>query len=153
MFRTTFCLIALAAAAPAAHGQAMQITRAGEEAGRLGDADQFTGDAYIEPVFGATEPFAASAASVTFLPGARTHWHSHPRGQRLVVTSGTGWTQVRGGPRETIRAGDVVWCPPETEHWHGATDTVAMTHLAIQPAENGVFVRWGEAVSDAAYLD
>ena len=86
-----------------------------------------------------------------FEPGARTAWHKHPRGQRLVVTEGTGWTQVEGGSVETIRAGDVVWCPPGVRHWHGATPTTAMAHIAIQEAQNGSPVTWMEHVSDQQY--
>ena len=96
--------------------------------------------------------FLLRGASVTFEPGARTHWHTHPLGQTLIVTSGVGWTQCEGGPTEEIRAGDVIWCPCNHRHWHGATPTMAMTHVAIAEALNGKAVEWMEPVSDAQYL-
>lgn len=103
--------------------------------GRPGDVsptDTLTDTAYVEPLFGANEHRDFSAGGVTFLPGMRSHWHTHPRGQILVITGGTGWTRERGRQRELIRAVDVIWCPPGTEHWHGATGTTAVTHIALQ---------------------
>jgi quercetin dioxygenase-like cupin family protein len=105
----------------------------------------------IDPLFDARDPARAAAASVTFEPGARTAWHTHPLGQRLIVTSGLGWTQIEGGPVEEIRPGDVVWCPPGVKHWHGATPGTAMTHIAVQEAEDGKLVTWMEHVPDTQY--
>ena len=105
----------------------------------------------IDPLFEAPEPARVRGASVTFEPGARTAWHSHPLGQTLIVTSGLGWTQCWGGPKEEIRPGDVIWCPPGVKHWHGATPSTAMSHIAIQEALNGKVVEWMEQVSEAQY--
>jgi quercetin dioxygenase-like cupin family protein len=105
----------------------------------------------IDPLFQPKEPARAAAASVTFEPGARTAWHTHPLGQTLIVTSGCGWAHREGGPIEEIRAGDVVWFPPRLKHWHGATATTAMTHIAVQEALNGKMVEWMEKVSDEQY--
>jgi quercetin dioxygenase-like cupin family protein len=129
----------------------MEISRNGTRPSAQGPADYFTGRVRIDPLFDARDPARASAASVTFEPGARSAWHTHPLGQRLVVTSGVGWTQVEGGPVEVIRPGDVVWCPPGVKHWHGAAATTAMTHLAIQEARDGKVVDWLEKVSDVEY--
>jgi quercetin dioxygenase-like cupin family protein len=106
----------------------------------------------IDPLFEAPEPARVCCASVTFEPGARTAWHTHPLGQTLIVTSGIGWTQRLGGPIEEIRPGDVVWFAPGEKHWHGATPTTAMTHIAIQEATNGKTVEWMEQVTDREYL-
>ena len=143
--------IALSLAAPAALAQSMEVTRAEDREGRIGGEDTFTGTVYVAPVF-SPKMEGVSAGDVTFLPGARSAWHYHPKGQMLVITSGTGWTQERGGEKITIQAGDVVWCPPEVEHWHGATDTTAMSHYAIQGSEDGSAVVWGEKVTDAEYM-
>jgi len=105
----------------------------------------------VDPLHEAPEPARVRSACVTFEPGARTSWHTHPLGQTLVVTAGCGWTQCWGEPRQEIRAGDVVWCPPGKKHWHGATPTTAMTHIAIQEALNGKMVEWMEKVSDEQY--
>jgi quercetin dioxygenase-like cupin family protein len=105
----------------------------------------------IDPLFQAPDPARVSGASVTFEPGARTSWHTHPLGQTLIVTSGLGWVQRWGGPVEEIRPGDVIWFPPGEKHWHGATPTTAMTHIAIQEALNGKAVDWMEKVSDEQY--
>lgn len=148
--KTLLTAAALAATAAPALAQ-QQITQAGSQAAAVGAAENFTGTALIEPKFGVTEDRNFSMGSVTFLPGARSHWHTHPKGQTLVVTSGTGWTQEEGGERQTFRAGDVIWCPPGVKHWHGATDTTAMTHLAINEAEGGSVVTWMEPVTDAQY--
>ena len=129
----------------------MEISRNGTRASAVASADHFTGRVRIDPLFAARDPARASAASVTFEPGARSAWHTHPLGQRLIVTSGSGWTQVEGGPVEEIRPGDVVWCPPGVKHWHGATATTAMTHIAIQEAKDGKVVDWLEKVSDEQY--
>jgi quercetin dioxygenase-like cupin family protein len=105
----------------------------------------------IDPLYTSEAPSRVGAAQVTFEPGARTAWHTHPLGQILVVTSGTGWTQCEGEAVVEIRAGDVIWCPPGHRHWHGATPTIAMTHIAIQEALNGSPVTWMEKVTDEQY--
>ncbi len=105
----------------------------------------------IEPLFQASDPARVACTSVTFEPGARTAWHTHPLGQTLIVTAGAGWAQRDGGAVEEIRPGDVVWFPPGEKHWHGATATTAMTHIAIQEARDGKTVEWLEHVSDAQY--
>src|SRR6266481_9503502 len=110
----------------------MEIKRNGSQASTKGPGDWFTGTVRIDPLFQANAPARAAGASVTFEPGARSAWHTHPLGQTLIVTSGVGWTQCRGEPKQEIRAGDVIWCPPGDKHWHGATSTTAMTHIAIQ---------------------
>ena len=129
----------------------MQITRSGSQPSRPGPADWFTGAVRIDPLFQAPEPARVSAGHVTFEPGARTAWHTHPLGQTLIVTSGLGWVQREGGPIEEVRPGDVVWFPPGEKHWHGASPTTAMTHIAIQEAHEGKNVAWLDKVSDAQY--
>ncbi|WP_257447627.1 (R)-mandelonitrile lyase [Archangium lipolyticum] len=131
--------------------QALRITRNGSQPSAKGPAENFTGAVRIDPLFQATEPSRAAGASVTFEPGARTAWHTHPLGQRLVVTAGVGRVQVWGGAVEEMRPGDVVWIPPGQKHWHGASPTTAMTHLAIQEALDGKVVEWMEKVTDAQY--
>jgi quercetin dioxygenase-like cupin family protein len=130
---------------------AMQITRAGAERSRTGPAEYFTGAVRVDPMFPVREPSRVSAASVTFEPGARSAWHTHPLGQTLIITSGLGWVQRDGGPIEEVRPGDVVWFPPGLKHWHGATPTTAMSHIAINETLNGKNVDWMEKVSDAQY--
>ena len=110
----------------------MEIKRAGSQPSGKGPADWFTGTVRIDPLFSAPDPARVAGASVTFEPGARTAWHTHPLGQTLIVTAGCGWVQREGGPVEEIRPGDVVWFPPGEKHWHGAAPTTAMTHIAIQ---------------------
>lgn len=154
MFKTlTVAAFAATASLAAAgvHAQEMTLTKAGTQAGMIGSSDYFTGTAYVEPVFGAKDASPVSAGKVTFLPGARSNWHDHPAGQQLVVTQGTGWTQVEGGEKQVIQAGDVVWCPPGVKHWHGATDTTAVTHYAIQTNVDGSAVNWMEPVTDEQY--
>jgi quercetin dioxygenase-like cupin family protein len=129
----------------------MDIKRNGSQPSAKGPAEWFTGTVRIDPLFEAPEPARVRGASVTFEPGARTAWHTHPLGQHLIVTSGLGWTQCWGGPKEEIRPGDVIWCPPGVKHWHGATPTCAMTHIAIQEALNGKVVEWMEKVSEEQY--
>ena len=129
----------------------MEISRIGARASAKGPAENFTGSVRIDPLFDAKEAARASAALVTFEPGARSAWHTHPLGQRLIVTSGVGWTQVEGGPIEEIRPGDVVWCPAGVRHWHGASPTTAMSHIAITEALNGKVVEWMEHVTDEQY--
>jgi quercetin dioxygenase-like cupin family protein len=129
----------------------MEIKRSGSRASTKGPADWFTGTVRIDPLFQAPEPARSAANSVTFEPGARTAWHTHPLGQSLIVTFGCGWVQREGGPVEEIRPGDVVWFSPGEKHWHGATPTTAMSHIAIQEALNGKPVDWMEHVSDEQY--
>jgi quercetin dioxygenase-like cupin family protein len=129
----------------------MEITRVGSQASTKGPSEWFSGTVRIDPLFQPKEPARAAAASVTFEPGARTAWHTHPLGQTLIVTAGVGWVQREGGPVEEIRPGDIVWFPPGLKHWHGATATTAMTHIAIQEAQNGKMVDWMEKVSDEQY--
>ena len=129
----------------------MDIKRAGSRSSIKGPSDWFTGTVRIDPLFDATAPARAAAAAVTFEPGARTAWHTHPLGQTLIVTAGSGLAQRDGGTIEEIHPGDVVWCPPNEKHWHGASPTTAMTHIAIQEALDGKVVEWMEQVTDAQY--
>ena len=129
----------------------MDIKRAGSQSSAKGSAEYFTGTVRLDPLFEAPDPARVRGASVTFEPGARTAWHIHPLGQTLIVTAGCGWAQREGGPIEEIRPGDVVWFEPGERHWHGATPTTAMTHIAIQEALDGKAVEWMEKVGDADY--
>jgi quercetin dioxygenase-like cupin family protein len=129
----------------------MNVRRCGSQPSGKGPAEYFTGNVRLDPLFEAPDPARARSASVTFEPGARTAWHTHPLGQNLIVTSGCGWVQSEGGAKEEIRPGDVVWCPPKEKHWHGATPTTAMTHIAIQEQLDGKVVEWLEKVSDEQY--
>jgi len=129
----------------------MEIKRADTRQTDNGSADYFTGAVRIERLFQAPAPARVAGASVTFEPGARTAWHTHPLGQTLIVTAGSGWAQREGGPIEEIHPGDVVWFPPGEKHWHGATPATAMTHIAIQEALNGKTVDWMEKVGDEQY--
>jgi quercetin dioxygenase-like cupin family protein len=117
-----------------------------------GPAEYFTGKATITGQFQRPEPSRVGGAIVHFEPGARTAWHTHPAGQTLIVTEGVGWTQVEGGPKLEFHAGDILWCPAEHKHWHGATPHEAMTHIAIQESVNGSPVAWMEKVTDEQYL-
>ncbi len=129
----------------------MEIKRNGSQASSRGPADWFTGTVRIDPLFQSAAPARAAAARVTFEPGARTAWHTHPLGQTLIVTSGLGWAQREGGPIEEIRPGDVVWFPPGEKHWHGAAPTTPLTHIAIQEAQAGKVVDWMEKVGVEQY--
>ena len=129
----------------------MDITRSGSKPSERGPSEWFTGTVRIDPLFRAPDPARAAGASVTFEPGARTAWHLHPFGQTLIVIAGCGRAQRWGGPIETIRPGDVISIAPGEKHWHGASATTAMTHIAIQERQNGKFVDWMEAVSDEQY--
>jgi len=129
----------------------MDIKRSGTQPSSEGSPDYFTGSVRIDPLFSAHEPARASGAYVTFEPGARSAWHTHPLGQTLVVTAGCGWVQRWGGPVEEIQPGDIVWFSPGEKHWHGATPTTAMTHIAIQEQLDGKAVDWMEKVSDEQY--
>ena len=129
----------------------MEIKRSGSQASTKGPAEWFTGNVRIDPLFQPTEPARVASALVTFEPGARTAWHTHPLGQRLIVTAGCGRAQREGGPIEEIRPGDVVWFPPNEKHWHGAAPTTAMTHIAIQEQLDGKAVEWLEKVTEQQY--
>ncbi len=129
----------------------MEITRIGSQASTKGPADWFTGTVRIDSPFDRTDPARVNGATVTFEPGARTAWHTHPLGQTLIVTFGRGLVQREGGPVEEIRPGDVVWFPPGVKHWHGASPRTAMTHIAIQEALDGRVVEWLEHVTDDQY--
>jgi quercetin dioxygenase-like cupin family protein len=129
----------------------MEIKRCGSRPSAKGPSDWFTGTVRVDPLFEAPDPARARGASVTFEPGARTAWHTHPLGQTLIVTSGVGRVQKWAGPVEEIRPGDVVWFEPNEKHWHGAGPAVAMTHIAIQEALNGKVVDWMEKVSEEQY--
>jgi quercetin dioxygenase-like cupin family protein len=129
----------------------IDIKRNGSRPSQKGPDDWFTGTVRIDPLFQAPEPARAGGAYVTFEPGARTAWHTHPLGQTLIVTAGFGWVQREGGPVEEIKPGDVVWFPPGLKHWHGASPNTAMTHIAVQETLDGQAVEWMEKVSDEQY--
>ena len=153
-------LLALLVSAGAGAGRALAadanktsqtISQAGSQTSSTGPAEFFTGHVRINPLFPVNESAPFSGASVTFEPGARSAWHMHPTGQHLIVTAGVGRTQAWGGPIEDIKAGDVIWCPPQVKHWHGASPTTAMTHIAITGTINGKNVAWMEKVTDEQY--
>ncbi|BAH73626.1 (R)-mandelonitrile lyase [Solidesulfovibrio magneticus] len=130
----------------------MNITRIGSQASFKGPSDWFSGEVRIDPLFlKAIEPSRMTGGSVTFEPGARTAWHTHPVGQRLIVIAGLGLVQREGGPIKEIRPGDVVWFEPGEKHWHGAASTTSMTHIALQEEQDGVAVEWLEKVTDDQY--
>lgn len=129
----------------------MEIRRSGSQPSGKGPADYFTGTVRIDPLFSPPDPARVAGALVTFEPGARTAWHTHPFGQTLIVTTGLGWVQRKGAPVEEIRPGDVVWFAPDEKHWHGATPTTAMSHIAVQEKLNGSPVTWMEHVTDEQY--
>jgi quercetin dioxygenase-like cupin family protein len=129
----------------------MEIKRVGSQPAVQGPPEWFTGTVRIDPLFQTPEPALVSGASVTFEPGARTAWHTHPMGQALIVKAGCGWAQREGGPIEEIRPGDVLWFSPGEKHWHGATSTTAMSHIAIQENRGGIVVDWMELVSEEQY--
>jgi quercetin dioxygenase-like cupin family protein len=149
------CAAALLLAAALAQAQSaapdMTIARAGTQVSSKGPARYFTGGARVDPLFPAHSQSGTSGAYVTFEPGARSAWHTHPLGQVLVVTAGVGRVQRWGGPVQELHPGDVVWTPPGLKHWHGAAPTTAMTHIAIQEAKDGKNVEWMEKVSDEQY--
>ncbi len=129
----------------------MEITAPGSRPSTPGPSEHFTGTVRIDPLFNPPAPASMLGVSVTFEPCARTAWHTHPRGQTLIVTAGCGLVQSWGGPLREIRPGDVVWCPPGEKHWHGATPTTAMTHIAIVEMLDGKAVDWMDHVSDEQY--
>ncbi|MBD8682500.1 (R)-mandelonitrile lyase [Pseudomonas sp. CFBP 13719] len=153
----TSLLAVMLATAVSAHSadiskdQIMAVTRNGEQSSMMGAPTNFVGNARIDPLFAARAPSTVSAGAVTFQHGARSAWHTHPKGQTLIVTAGTGWVQQVGGEKIVIKSGDVIWTPPGIKHWHGATATTGMTHMAIQEAVEGKNVEWMELVSDAQY--
>jgi quercetin dioxygenase-like cupin family protein len=130
----------------------MDIKRSGSQPSGKGPDEYFTGTVRIDPLFQTSDPARSLGVNVTFEPCARTAWHTHPLGQTLIVTAGCGLVQSWGGPMEEIRPGDVVWCPPGEKHWHGATPTTAMTHIAIVEQLDGKAVDWMEKVSDEQYF-
>ena len=136
---------------PASKEKTLEIRRAGSQPSGTGPEEYFTGRVRIDPLFSPPDPARVAMAMVTFEPGARTAWHTHPLGQTLIVTSGCGRAQRAGGPVEEIRAGDVVWFSPGERHWHGASETTAMSHVAIQEKLDGSPVAWMEQVSDEQY--
>ncbi len=141
----------LSQAQPLERNIVMQIRRAGSQPSAKGPADYFTGTVRVDPMFPAAAPSRVSGGHVTFEPGARSNWHTHPLGQTLIITSGLGWVQREGGSIEEVRPGDTVWFPPGLKHWHGASPTTAMTHIAIQEALDGKNVDWLEPVNDGQY--
>lgn len=130
----------------------MTITKAGSQPSSQGPAENFTGTVQMDRLFEASQPSRVVGLEVTFQPGAHSAWHTHPLGQHLIVTAGSGWVQSEGGPKEEIHPGDIVWCPPGERHWHGATPTSSLTHIAIQEQLDGKMVNWMEKVSDEQYL-
>jgi quercetin dioxygenase-like cupin family protein len=136
---------------PMGNGPLIEVTPNGSRPSARGSAQNFTGFVVIDPLFGATGHTRVTGGHVTFEPGARTAWHSHPAGQTLIVTSGTGWVQDWGGERREIKPGDVIWIPPGVKHWHGATATKGMSHIAVQEMVDGSNVDWMEQVSDQQY--
>lgn len=153
---TALACVALACTAAAAAQSnsppvAQEITRAGTQPSTAGPPEFFTGRVRVDPVWPANEQINASGGLVTFEPGARSAWHTHPAGQRLIVIAGVGLTQEWGKPVQVIRPGDVVWCPPDVKHWHGAGATTPMTHLAVSGTKDGKNVTWMEKVSDDQY--
>jgi quercetin dioxygenase-like cupin family protein len=134
-----------------AHAESMEISPNGSRPATIGAAEYFMGSVIVEPFFAANETTPSSGALVTFAPGARSAWHTHPAGQVLIVTSGTGWVQEEGGEKREIKPGDVIWTPPGVKHWHGATNTTAMSHIAITNVADGKNVEWMEQVSEAQY--
>jgi len=129
----------------------IRITRSGSQPSRKGAAQNFVGVVRVDSPFRGSDPARIGGAFVTFEPGARTAWHTHPLGQTLIVKAGHGWVQSEGGPKEEIRPGDIVWIPPGEKHWHGATATLGMTHIAVSEALNGKTVDWMEQVSEEQY--
>ena len=144
-------IVVVVVPAPAAEDRQMIVTRSGAQSSTPGPAEYFTGTVRVEMLFPTHDPSRVSAAAVTFEPGGRTAWHSHPAGQTLVVVAGSGWVQREGGEKKAIKAGDVIWTPPGVKHWHGATTADSMTHIAIQETVGGTPVHWLEKVTDEQY--
>ena len=150
LLAATIASLALIASASVV-AQELDIKRNGSRPSSKGPAETFTGAVRVDPLFAAQDPSRTSGGAVTFEPGARSAWHTHPRGQILIVTAGSGWVQRWDCWRQDMKPGDVVWIPPGVKHWHGATATTAVTHVAIQEHENGKVVDWLEKVSDEQY--
>lgn len=148
--KRTFATLILLATTAAAIAQTAEIAYSADRVRVIGTSDAFTGTVFIQPVFDARMG-NVGAGNVVFMPGARSHWHTHPVGQWLVVTDGTGWHQVRGEEKQVMRAGDVIWFPADVEHWHGATAGTLVIHLAVQEVVDGVAVTWGGPVSDEVF--
>lgn len=151
MMATTLMVAASVQAAEIPADKAMSVVRNGEQASIMGAPGNFVGSARIDPLIAVRAPSNVSAGHVTFQPGARSVWHTHPLGQTLVVTSGTGWIQQSGGEKLVIKPGDVIWTPPGVKHWHGATATTGMGHIAVQESQDGKNVEWLEPVTEAQY--
>ena len=134
-----------------AQAQKMEVSPNGSRPTAAAPAEYFTGSVFLEPLFAAKDSMSATGGSVMFAPGARSAWHTHPAGPLLIVTSGTGWVQEEGGPEREIKPGDVIWTPPSVKHWHGASTTNAMSHIAITNMVNGKNVEWLEKVTDEQY--
>jgi quercetin dioxygenase-like cupin family protein len=132
-------------------GGSQTVTAARSQSSSKGSAEYFTGAVRVDPLFAPKDSAPFAGGYVTFEPGARSNWHTHPAGQHLIVTSGVGWTQEWGGPVVEVHEGDVIWCPPGVKHWHGATPTSAMTHIALTGTVGGKNVEWMEKVTDAQY--
>jgi len=145
------CGLAVAAEPQPNNSTVQTVTAAGSVPSAAGPADYFTGRVRVDALTPANDNINASSAYVTFEPGARSAWHTHPQGQYLIVTAGNGLTQQWGKPVQPLRTGDVVWCPPGVKHWHGATPTSALTHIALTGTVDGKNVQWLEKVSDAQY--
>lgn len=152
MFATTAILASLLTSATA-YAESMEIMSPGSRPSSKGPEANFTGSVTIDPLYAANENTGNVGGLVTFAPGARSAWHTHPAGQILIVTAGTGWVQEDGGEKRQIRPGDVIWTPPGVKHWHGATDKNAMSHIAVTNVKDGNNVHWMEKVSDEQFLD
>lgn len=148
---TALSLSLLAFDSQAQEAPVLTVTPNGSQPSAKGPADFFTGTVRVDAPFKGTAPAAVSGATVTFEPGARTAWHTHPLGQTLIVTTGSGWVQEAGKPAQSIKPGDTVWIPPHVKHWHGATAKTAMTHIAIAEVQDGKVVEWMEQVSGQEY--
>jgi quercetin dioxygenase-like cupin family protein len=158
LITTTFFLVFIVCLASAQTEQrggkqmkTITIARSGSQPSSEGQTEYFAGSVRVDPLFSVIEPSRIAGARVTFEPGARTAWHTHPLGQTLIVTAGTGWVQEKGGQVQEIHEGDVVRIPPGVKHWHGATATARMTHIALQEQLDGKVVEWMEKVSDEEY--
>ncbi|WP_251977566.1 (R)-mandelonitrile lyase [Salinicola avicenniae] len=143
--------LSLTLVAGMAHAQSMEITHSEDRETIMGSSEVFTGEPIVNMLFRATDSTRATAAEVTFAPGERSNWHTHPAGQTLVVTDGVGWVQEEGGEKREIKPGDVIWTPPGVKHWHGATATNSMSHIAVQEEVDGNNVEWMEPVTDEQY--
>ncbi|WP_339428353.1 MULTISPECIES: (R)-mandelonitrile lyase [unclassified Pseudomonas] len=147
----TLAIFGSVQAADGTENRAIQVFRNGEQASVVGSPNNFVGTVRVDPLFPARTPSRVTAGAVTFPPGARSAWHTHPMGQNLIVTAGVGWVQQEGGEKIVIKPGDVIWTPPGVKHWHGATNTTGLTHLAIQETQDGKNVEWLEQVTDEQY--